>query len=345
MTDGRTAQARLERLLYVLPAASRPEGAILGELAEALGAPEARILEDLEEVTDRTFYHPGGWLDDVQIQIRPGSVRVTRADGFERPSRLTPEEALCLALALRGTAASAHVRSPVVRERLLDRAERYLTHRAWAGHDAPSVAAPDRNPDPEGIREVLMAAARDRRPCALSYVRAGAEDATLRVVHPYVMVHGEGAWYAVGHCTLEEEVRVFRTDRILAADLADGSFEVPDDFDAARYVDSGRVYHAQEEREVRVRYSPRIARWIRERAEWASDPMEDAEDGGLVVRHQVADPHWAVSHALQYGADAEVLEPEDVRWLVLDVARRLLNPDSLTTTSTSRPSKWRSDSI
>jgi proteasome accessory factor C len=328
MTDGRTAQARLERLLYVLPAASRPAGARLSDLAHALGASEARILEDVEQVTARNFYHPGGWLDDVQIQIEPGSVKVTRADGFERPNRLTPEEALCMALALRGTAASARVPSPMVRERLLDRAERYLTHRSWSGHGAPTVAAPDRSPDPEGIREVLMAAARDRRPCALSYVKAGAEDATLRVVHPYVLAYGEGAWYAVGHCATEEAVRVFRIDRILAADLVDGEFSVPGDFDAGRYIDRGRVYHAQEEREVRVRYSPRIARWIRERAEWTSDVVEDAEDGSLVVRHRVADPHWAVSHALQYGADAEVLEPEDVRGLVLEVAQGLLDSGS-----------------
>lgn len=328
MTDGRTAQARLLRLLHVLPAASRPGGARLADLAGALGTSEARILEDVEQVTARNFYHPGGWLDDVQIQIEPGSVKVTRADGFERPSRLTPEEALCLTLALRGTAASAHVPSRMVRERLLDRAERYLTHRAWAGHEAPTVAAPDRSPDPEGIREVLMAAARDRRPCALSYVKAGAGDATLRVVHPYVLAYGEGSWYAVGHCTVEGEVRVFRTDRILAADLADGQFAVPDDFDAARYIDGGRVYRAQDEREVRVRYSPTIARWIRERAEWASDMVEHVEDGSLVVRHRVADPHWAVSHALQYGADAEVLEPEDVRGMVLEVARKLFRSGS-----------------
>lgn len=328
MTDGRTAQARLERLLYVLPAASRPAGARLSELADALDAPEARILEDVEQVTARNFYHPGGWLDDVQIQIEPGTVKVTRADGFERPSRLTPSEVFCVALALRGSAASAHLPNPMVRERLLDRAERYLTHRSWTGHDAPTLAAPDRAPDPEGIREVLMAAARDRRPCALSYVKAGAEDATLRVVHPYVLAYGEGAWYAVGHCTLEDDVRVFRTDRILAADLADGAFTVPDDFDAARYVGQGRVYHARDDREVRVRYSPRIARWIRERAEWASDVMEDDDDGSLVVRHRMADPQWAVSHALQYGADAEVLEPEDVRGLVLEVARGLLSAGS-----------------
>lgn len=324
MTDARTAQARLERLLHVLPAASRPEGARLAELAETLGVTEARILEDLAEVTARNFYHTGGWLDDVQVFLGPGIVKVLRADGFERPGRLTPDETLCLSLALRGSAAASHAPSSVARDRLLDRAEGYLTHRDWRGDEAPTVRAPDRDPDPEGIRELLLTAARDRRPCALAYVKSGAGDATLRVVHPYVVAYGEGAWYAVGHCAVEDDIRVFRVDRILAADLAEGSFEVPEDFDVSHFIDGGRVFHAQVDREVRVRYSPTVARWIRERAEWTANVIEDGEDGSLVVRHRVADPHWAVSHTLQYGADAEILEPDEIRALAREIARGLM---------------------
>lgn len=324
MPEGRTAQDRLERLLHVLPAASRPEGAPLAGLAAALGASEARILEDIQEVTARNYYHAGGWLDDVQIYYDAERVKVSRADGFERPTRLAPEEILCLALALRGTAASARVPSSAVRERLLDRAEGYLAHRSWEGADAPPLASPDRDADPEGIREVLMTAARDRRPCALMYVKPGADDATLRVVHPYVMAYGEGTWYAVGHCTVEEAIRIFRTDRIMAADLATGTFEVPDDFDAAAYVDGGRIFGGPAEAEVRVRYSPRIARWIRERATWTSEAVEDEPDGSLVIRHRVADPHWAVSHTLQYGADAEILGPHEARSLALEIVRTML---------------------
>ncbi|MDZ7778382.1 MAG: WYL domain-containing protein [Gemmatimonadota bacterium] len=323
MSGGHTARDRLERLLHVLPAASRPEGAPLTELARTLATSEDRILEDIEEVTARNFYHPGGWPDDVQIFVESGRVKVERADGFERPARLSSAETLCLALGLRGHTASSRVPAPEVRERLLDRAERYLAHEVPYEDGAPTVAAPEREPDPEGIREVLLTAARERTPCALSYVKAGARDASTRVVHPYVLAYGEGAWYAVGHCTLEDDIRVFRTDRVLAAELAEGRFEIPADFDPDRYLDGGRIFHARDEREVRVWYSARIARWIRERASSSSDAVEHREDGSLVVRHRVADPHWAVSHALQYGAEAEILEPADIRALVGEVADEL----------------------
>jgi predicted DNA-binding transcriptional regulator YafY len=46
-------------------------------------------------------------------------------------------------------------------------------------------------------------------------------------------------------------------------------------------------------------------------------------DGSVVICHRVADPHWVVGHALQYGGEAEILEPADLRALVLEVAEGL----------------------
>jgi proteasome accessory factor C len=320
MANERTAEARLGRLLHVLPAAMRDGGAELSGLAAALGTTTERVLEDLDELTNRAYYRPGGWPDDVQILVEAGRVRVHRADGFERPVRLTREETLCLALALRGGAAAGRLSDSDRRVALLRRAEAHLGRGAPDGPDPATrpdtVAAPDRDPDPEGIRETLMWAARERRPCALWYVKSGARDGSVRVVHPYAIAYGEGAWYVVAHCTVEDGVRVFRLDRVLTADLADGTFTVPADFDVDAYVQGGRVYHAEEHAEVRVRYSSKIARWVRERAEWEAGLVEEAPDGAFVVQHRVADPHWAVGHALLYGGEAEVIEPAEVRRLV-----------------------------
>jgi len=66
---------------------------------------------------------------------------------------------------------------------------------------------------------------------------------------------------------------------------------------------------------MRVRYSARVARWIAER-----DGVELDADGSLTMEHPLADVQWGVRHVLQYGPDAEVLEPADVR---VEVVRRL----------------------
>lgn len=364
MVDGTRAAARLERLLHVLPAASREGGASIRVLAQELGTTPARILDDLEEATNRIFYHPGGWPDDLRIEVGSERVRVVHAHGLDRPVRLNERELLCLALALRGGAAAARLRDDDARRTLLERAEARLAaggrtarrdgtgqgpaggakgeERATgaAGDDGPAdeggntgeageagptsparpaMDAPDRAPDPEEVRETVMAAARARTPCGILYVKDGADDAEGRLIHPYVVAYADGSWYTVGWCAVSEGVRVFRVDRILEAAPAEGTFQVPEDFDPSPFFDGGTVYHATEDREVRVRYSPKVARWVRERAGYRDAEIVEDGDGGIVLRHRVADPRWVVSHALQYGPDAEILDPPEMRALVREV--------------------------
>jgi predicted DNA-binding transcriptional regulator YafY len=324
VSDGTHADSRLERLLYVLPAAGRKEGAELAELAEALNTTPARIYRDLEEVTERAYYHPGGWPDDVSIMFTDERVWVNHASGFERPMRLSPRETLCLALALRGTVAASRLGDGARRRELLERAEKELGSGSWSQDEAIPLLDQDHIPDSTGIRETLLAATREHRPCAIAYAKPGAADMEVRVIHPYALAHAGGDWYVVGWCAVKEGMRVFRLDRILEAAGTDGTFEVPADFDPRAYVHAGRVYLAADDVEVRVRYSAKIARWVRERAASGMVGWEEEPDGSVVIRHRVADPHWAVSHALTYGAEAEILEPEELREMVREVVRGMV---------------------
>jgi predicted DNA-binding transcriptional regulator YafY len=67
-----------------------------------------------------------------------------------------------------------------------------------------------------------------------------------------------------------------------------------------------------------VRYSPRVARWPVERGEAEPQP-----DGGAVARRQVADELWLARHVLQYGTDAEVLDPPELRRRLREIAVRV----------------------
>jgi hypothetical protein len=60
MAERTTADAQLERLLHILPAAAREEGVRLEQLARALGVKSGEVLEDLEEATARSETHCGG---------------------------------------------------------------------------------------------------------------------------------------------------------------------------------------------------------------------------------------------------------------------------------------------
>ncbi|HEX7048919.1 MAG TPA: WYL domain-containing protein [Longimicrobiales bacterium] len=169
------------------------------------------------------------------------------------------------------------------------------------------------------IRAVLRRAATERRRCRIRYVSSGAAEPEDRVICPYVIAYANGAWYAIAYCTKREGVRLFRVDRIVAVEELEAGFDVPPDFDPAAYIADGRLYRADEELEAVVRYSPRIARWVRERG-----PVEERDDGSVAVRLRVADVHWLVRHVLMHAPEAEVLEPAELRQEVARAADRVL---------------------
>ena len=121
-------------------------------------------------------------------------------------------------------------------------------------------------------------------------------------------------WYVVANCG-EEGLRIFRLDRVEAVEVLETRYETPRDFSLDAIIRDGKAFQSAEAGTLRVRYSPNIARWIAER-----EGTTVEADGSLVLEHPLADAEWAVRHVLQYGPDAEVLEPPEVR---REIVRRL----------------------
>lgn len=324
MADGTSASERLGRLLHILPAASREEGVALEALARELDVDPSTILSDLTEVTARSYYHPAGSGEDIQIRLESDRVSVWTTGAFQRPVKLSPLETFCLALGLRqpeggrtvggeGTASYGGSADFPEGEALLGRVEAHLVSGEIPDEALEGVHAAAAAPDPDGVRELVMTAARECIACRVRYLKPGDPEPRDRLIHPHVVAHAEGRWYVVGWCETSGGGRAFRLDRIVDARLTSRGFEPSaDDVDVEAFLQGGRVYHGHQETEVLVRYSPVVARWV---AEWAPAP-EPGEDGDLVVRHRVADPEWMVRHVLTYGGEAEVVEPEEVRRMV-----------------------------
>jgi predicted DNA-binding transcriptional regulator YafY len=317
-----SAGGQLDRILKILPFAARDDGASVSELAETLGVSAERVLRDVEQVVERAYYLPPEQANDTQILIEGDRVTVlARACAFRRPPRLSSREALALGVGLRALALDA---PPERRDRLFalaERLERELALRPASGTE-PHVALAFGPPERSEVHACLRAASRERRAVSIQYLKTGATAPERRTLHPYALVFAERWWYALAHCCMQGEIRRFRLDRVLVAEMLDEGFELPASFDAHAHVHEGRAFVADEPTEVRVRYSSRIARWIRER----EPGVESLSDGGVIVSHVVADPRWIVTHVLQYGSEAEVLEPEEVREMVAASAQRMLAP-------------------
>jgi len=325
MTPKEPAERQLERVLHALASAAREGGASLADLATELGVPAERLLRDLEEVTARAYY-----LEppvDIDIGIEEGRVEVWTTGEFQRPVKLSLREALALTLGLRLLAEESDA----------ERAEALRTLAARLDADLAAVSAAALaedfalgagDPVGEGQLAALREAARERRPVELRYLKPADIEPERRTLHPYALVHAGGRWYALGHSPeaaaagrRAPAIRAFRLDRILAVTPLDGIFDMPGDFDPREYTDGGAapteavprgsLFRADEPLEVTVRYLPRIARWIEEQVLGVLQT-----DGSIVVKHVVADPGWLVRHVLYHGADAEVVDPPEIRDLM-----------------------------
>ena len=75
---------------------------------------------------------------------------------------------------------------------------------------------------------------------------------------------------------------------------------------------------------VTVRFSKRITPYIRETCCHSSQKITPKPDGGILFEVEVSEPKEVGWWVLQWGAEAEVLEPKSLRRELQETAERLL---------------------
>jgi proteasome accessory factor C len=305
-----TAAAQLRRILMLVPELADDEEHPIGALADRLGTDRATLMQDLQSLTNR-FDDPAGFVDEgVALFIERERVSLT-SPHFRRPMRLTSGElrALELGLAMLERERPPEERPAIARarERVGAVVTRLPSDDAAAGLRHADLGAFGAADDLATLRRAVH----ERRKVRLTYRRGGREGASRRVIAPYALVVASGAWYTVAFCEHSDGLRVFRLDRVERAEPLEERYAEPVDFSLDDLLRDGRVFRAAEPRTMTVRYSARIARWIAER-----EGRQPDADGSLTLDHPLADDEWAVRHVLQYGPDAEVLRPPEVRALL-----------------------------
>jgi proteasome accessory factor C len=314
-----TASEQLRRILHLIPTLSDGETHPIGEVAREAGVDRATLLKDIESISER-FEVPGGFVEGLQIYIEADTISVV-PNHFLRPMRLTKGELCALELGL----AMLRAERPPEEHRAIDSARKRLQSviaklpTEEIGSDLRTAALSVAG-DLEHLR-LLRQAFREHRKVRLSYRKAADQDARPGIICPYGIVFASGMWYAVAHDEGADGVRIFRLDRIQELEPLDAHYDSPRDFSIDTIVRDGKAFQADRPSTLRVRYSPRIARWIAERE---GKPLEG--NGALVLELPLADIEWAVRHVLQYGPDVDVLEPEQVR---LELQQRLKKMNEL----------------
>lgn len=310
------ADIQLRRILLALPHLADGQEHELDTLAARIGCDRATMLRMLTTLLSRDN-EPAAFVEGVQLYFDGARVAMVTKT-FRRPMRLSATEmaAIDLGLAMLAAERAPDERPAIARTREQLRELRVALPGDVVEADIRSAALASYETLP--LLPVLRDAANRQQAVRLHYQRADGSPPTERVVHPYALLNAEGLWYLAGHCESSTDVRIFRVDRIQSADLLDGRFERPATWCVDEVVTGRRVLRTDAPRKLRVHYGARVARWIAER-----EGGDIASDGSVEVTYPLADVSWAVRHVLQYGPDAEVLEPDDVRAAVRERLQRM----------------------
>lgn len=168
----------------------------------------------------------------------------------------------------------------------------------------------------------LYTALIERRAVRFSYLSAKGE-MTTRIFETYGLVHHGGGWYAVGRDADKDDIRTFKAGRI-ASDIEelDHAYEIPDGFDAPKYVRTAWQIGSEAPDKSVVRFDPSMRWWAEQNMR--GFPRAEAPNGALDVELEVANLDALISWALQFGDTVEIVSPQSARDRMLDRLRSFL---------------------
>ena len=256
----------------------------------------------------------------VPVELRSTGVAGLDADGYIIPKdkyylpelNLAPEELAALRLTAEALVGGGNVAESGLMKLSID-----APSATWAG---PRVVWGADVAAEQPLLGPLYEALLQRRPVTFGYVAASG-DAGSRTVEPYGLVHRGGHWYLVGRDPSRDAVRSFKVSRMSGTIRAeDGTFEVPDSFDAQQHLarEPWQFGDGSDATAV-VRFEPAMRWWADQNLEGLSRRV--VADGAVEVELPVANPDAFVSWIIGFGDSVEVVSPPDLRARLVDHVR------------------------
>lgn len=311
-------------LLKVL--SSRPFGAAVKELSDDYEVSEKTIRRDLQTLRDAGFP-----LHERLEDHGKKCWKLDRSQGVRQLS-FTFEEAVSLYLGrqflepLAGTLLwkGAHSAFRKIRSTLTEDSLRHLEKMAAAFYQT-NVGVTDYRAKSVQVDE-LMVGIEERRVTLLTYHSLSATEPVTYELHPYGLVHHRHALYLVAYSPEHGEIRHFKINRVESVTLQDSQFQRPRDFDLQRHLaDSFGIFRGSG-RLVRVRvcFASAVARYVEEARWHASQQLSVQDDGRLIAEFELDSTEEIKKWLLSFGANAEVLAPDELRHEMRAEIERLL---------------------
>jgi CRISPR-associated endonuclease/helicase Cas3 len=288
------------------------------EMAKRLGVDRTTVFRDRAELETRMPFR----------EVEPGRYAIDRMR-YLSSIRVNLTEALALYLAARRTSRHTRTNQPHVisaLEKLALALKQPMTERLVKA----AAAVAQQTPQTERVA-VLETLARGWAECIrvrITHTALRAKRAMTYIISPYLIepsLWSDGA-YVIGHSDVHNGLATFKIERIEHASLTTERFTVPDAFDDQELLRFawGIWYSDEEPVTVKLKFTGREAvTRLRESVWHPTQTIADNEDGSCLWTAQVAEWQEMLPWVRGWGADVEVLEPEELREQMMGEARRL----------------------
>ena len=146
--------------------------------------------------------------------------------------------------------------------------------------------------------------------------RSPAEPAEIETdIYPYVVFWGKRSWYMAGFTALYGEVRLFKISRFSELKLTKKHFNRPSGFSLRHFLGNAwnMIPSFGPDQEIKIRFSPKVAQNVAEVRWHATQETRFLPDGSLEARFVVSGLNEISWWVLGYGAEAEVVQPPELR--------------------------------
>jgi predicted DNA-binding transcriptional regulator YafY len=312
--------------------------AIVLEL-QAHGKQRAEDLAATFEVGKRTIYRDIQALCEAGVPVisTPGQGYTLLEGYFLPPLRFTPDEALILLLGgdvmAQSFDAEYRAAAQAAGRKIAAALPEALREEVRSLQDSIrfiAQGAPGRLGEADLLRQLRRAIVGQHSVRFRYYARQsqdGASAQSTRTTDPYGLVHIDGAWHLVAYCHLRRDIRRFRVERMDQLAVLPETFNRPADFQLMQ-----RENDEQRTLVIRALFDATAAYWARESPSFFTIGEQQRDDGLLVtlrVRHERDIVQWL----LQWGSHVRVLEPDSLRALLVDEAKKMI--ENYTTIVTS----------
>jgi predicted DNA-binding transcriptional regulator YafY len=288
------------------------------ELAKQIGVSKRTVYRDLEAMD----------LDAGLPIWNEGGRFGLASEAFLPPLALTLHEAMALVLSARVLAkAIDELDTEVIGAylKLVKILPPVLAEQLQATVDA--FADTPRNETFTGVLRTLTEALAARRVVTIEY-GAGVYDQSKPPrrtrVQPWAIEPSANtrALYLIGFDEERGARRTFKIERILSASAAPETFEAGDPSLIHDLLAAWDVVSDEPPVDVSVRFSPAVARRVKETRWHTSQVLEDQEDGSVVWGARVSGLLEVRAWVLGWGSEALVLEPRELReWVAGELSR------------------------